>query len=346
MMGTAHHAYNQGVRTVVRRGLGGLFALLLLAPGLGARARAEDLSSMNAPVIAIVLRGGGNVTIRTWEREDVHLDADPTIQINRPRANSQQIAAAFSKFFLHAQSIQAPGGQNYALPPEQFPIPPLAPGDHDALLVRGEGDVTLTVPQDTAVVEAQVSQGSISIEGYHGTILAQMGAGSIHLKNDGGTVAVQLNNGPFIAQHSAFDRVRVRTGRGNMFFSNCRATQIQASSLLGAIVYDNGTFEPGLARFESQHGSVAIGVSNDNAQFLAHSDAGKIYAGNDITLTRSGNDAQASLSRSGPIVSASSNGGSVIFYRGAIARHPELRNLLQLKGPGPNAMPGVERPQP
>jgi hypothetical protein len=325
----------------VRRGLVGLLAVLALELSFGARATAEEVFTTPSPVIWVNLGGGGSLTIRTWDRSSVQIEGDPTIQYNHPHAPEQKIAEFFSKFLLRSQTVNTPQGP-LTLPAEDFPIPPLSPQPHDAVIVRGEGDVTITIPENTAIVEAQVSQGEISIEGYrNGTILAQMGAGSIHLTSVGGTVAVQLNNGPFIAQNSSFDRIRVRTGRGSQFFSDCHATQIQSSSLTGTIVYDNGTFEPGLARFESQRGSVAIGVSDNNVQFLAHSDAGKIFSGPEVNLTRSGNDAQAALSRSGPVVSASSSNGSVIFYRGQIAHHPELREMLRPRG---GAQPSAPRP--
>jgi hypothetical protein len=302
-----------------------------LTPSFGGSARADALSAVS-PIVEVVLKDGGNVSIRTWDRPEIEVDGDPTIQINRPRVPSQQIDQYFRQFSLRAMNVQTPEGP-LSLPPEQFPIPALPPGQHDALLVRGEGDVQLTIPADTALVEIQVSQGSISIEGYRGgTILAQMGGGTIHLANVGGTAAIQLNNGPFIARNSSFDLLRVRTGRGNMFFANCHVTQIQASSLLGSIIYDDGTFEPGLARFESTRGNVAIGVSNNDARFLGHSDSGQLYAGNEVNLIRTGNDAHADLSRSGPVVSASSSTGKVIFYRGALRIHPQLRSMLQEPG--------------
>src|SRR5665213_2870012 len=45
-------------------------------------------------------------------------------------------------------------------------------------------------------------------------------------------------------------------------FERCRSKQIEATSVTGSIVYDGGAFDPGLARFESQSGNIALGVTS------------------------------------------------------------------------------------
>ena len=62
-----------------------------------------------------------------------------------------------------------------------------------------------------------------------------------------------------------------------MTFRGCTSHQIEASSKYGSIVYDNGKFQPGLARFESDHGNVALGVRG-GAQIGAHSGSGHIVS--------------------------------------------------------------------
>jgi hypothetical protein len=302
-----------------------LLAFLCVATG-GTRARADTVASTFSPVIVVAL-SSGNVTIRTWERQEVQVVGDPTIQYLH--AGPMVVARRFQNYQpeLWEQTIQTPEGP-LSLAPEPFPLPPLSPDVHDAVSVRGEGDVTITVPSATAVIIANVKQGSLSIDGYRGVFVTHVVTGTIHLSNVQGTGAVQVNNGGFYANDSVFDRLRVRTGRGNMFFDNCSSAQIQASSLTGTIVYDNGTFTPGLAHFESQRGSVALGVANGDAQITAHSDAGRVF-----------NEAQEFF-RGGPLVTATSGSGAVIYYRGTIRDHPRLMRQLP-----PNARP-FRRPPP
>ncbi|MEO9170258.1 MAG: hypothetical protein ABI278_03715, partial [Candidatus Aquilonibacter sp.] len=176
----------------------------------------------------------------------------------------------------------------------------------------------------TALVIANVKRGDVAITGYkNGVFVAHIGGGSMQLDNVSGTGAIQVNNGEVIARNSDFARLRVRTVRGNMQFENCNATQIEATSLMGSILYDNGNFQPGLARFESERGNVMLGVAGSGVQIGAHSSVGQIYS--DSSAVQAGQtDAQATLGRGGPVVTATSGTGSVIFYNGALRNHPAL----------------------
>jgi len=248
----------------------------------------------------------------------VQIDGDSTVQENHipAEAVARRFPEGLPQQMLWAQTIDTPDG-SLALAPEPFALQPLSPGPHDAILIRGEGDVTLTVPSGTALIIANVKTGELSIDNYRGgQFVAHVLSGSVRLNNVGGTGAVQINNGPLFASNSSFDRLRVRTGRGSQFYANCSSAQIQASSLTGSIVYDNGTFMPGLAHFETQRGAVALGVSDGNAEITAHSDAGRVF--NDL----------AGFSHGGPVVTATSGSGPVIYYRGSIREHPRLLQQL------------------
>lgn len=217
--------------------------------------------------------------------------------------------------------------------------------EHDALIVRGEGDVTLTIPAQTPLVLASVRLGSVTVDGFTGTALVtHVTAGEVHLSNVSTTAAVQVNNGPVFIANSAFPRLRLRTGRGNVFMSNCRASQIQVTSLVGSILFDNGTFDPGLAHFETDRGSIAIGVTG-GTQIDAHSSAGRIFydTGNESNVNRSPYDAQALLNGGGPVVTASSINGAVLFYRGTLHQYPQLERIIGPKLRGPQQQPPFQQ---
>ena len=109
------------------------------------------------------------------------------------------------------------------------------------------------------------------------------------------------------ATNSSFDRLRVRTATGNMFFRGCSSQQIQATSNYGSIVYDNGDFQAGLARFESDHGNVALGVRG-GAQIGAHSGSGHVVSNFQDGAFVQGNPEtkQATVGGGGPVVTATS----------------------------------------
>jgi hypothetical protein len=178
-----------------------------------------------------------------------------------------------------------------------------------------------------------VRVGSVTLSGYNGSaFVAHVVAGEVHMDNVSTTAAVQVNNGPVFISNSTFERLRLRTGRGTIFMSACRARQIQVTSLTGSIIFDNGVFEPGLAHFESDRGNVVIGAAS-GMQIEAHSSSGRILydIGSDGTVNRSAQDAQATLMGGGPVVTASSVNGAVIFFHGTLHDYPQFERLLTPK---------------
>jgi hypothetical protein len=296
--------------------------------GSGAFGDSQQLPTTDSPVVLVSL-GAGSVTIVTTARPSVAIQGDPAVEYRHVAASPAVDARIPQQAMLWSETIRTPSGF-MTLPPESFVFPELAPGPHDAIIVHGSGNVTLEVPNSTALIVANVKRGAVQIDGYrNGVFVTHVGNGSVTLDGVGGSGAVQVSSGPIVARNSNFTRLRARTARGDVFFSNCSAQQIQVTSLVGSIVYDDGTFEPGLARFESDRGSVMLGIASGGVQLGAHSDAGKIYSafGGDAQLNHSGTtDSQATIDGGGPLVTASSRTGSVIFYRGALRDHP---NLLQ-----------------
>jgi len=333
--------------TTWRRGLAGLLSVFAFLVGMSGRAHAATtlIPTTPAPFIVIAL-DSGNVTIHTWDRPEVQLSADPTVMFNHapPRMVESRIPAQIP---LWSQTIRTADGESLELSPELFPLPPFAPGEHDAIVIRGVGDVTLTVPAQVPLVMANVRVGSVIVDGYSGTaFVAHVTAGEVHIANMTTTAAVQVNNGSVFISNSSFQRLRLRTGRGSVFMDGCQTSQIQVTTLIGSILYDNGSFEPGLAHFESDRGTIAIGVAG-GAEIEAHSGSGRILynlgqAGN---INRTPTDAQATLMGGGPVITATTNRGAIIFYRGALRDYPELERAAGPKIRGDGRPPQIPRLQ-
>ncbi|MGA8841165.1 MAG: DUF4097 family beta strand repeat-containing protein [Candidatus Aquilonibacter sp.] len=332
--------------TTWRRGLAGLLSVFAFLAGtsLCANAATTLIPTTPAPFVVVQL-DSGSVNIRTWDRAAIQIDADPTVTFNHapPRLVATRIPQQIP---LWSQSIKTPQGQGLDLAPELFPLPPFAPGEHDALIVRGEGDVTLTVPQQSPLLLINVRLGSVTVAGYTGTaFVAHVTAGEIHMENVNTTAAVQVNNGPIFISNSTFERLRLRTGRGNAFMSACRSRQIQVTSLTGSVTYDNGIFDqPGLAHFETTRGNIAIGVTS-GMQIEAHSGSGRILydVGADGNVNRSADDAQATLLGGGPVVTASTVNGAILFFRGSLHDYPQFERLMEPKFRGSQEPQGPPR---
>jgi hypothetical protein len=310
-----------------------LVELLLLCAFLAvasarADARAVLLPTSGSPVLFVQVQTG-IVKVRSWNQQSVRVNASANIQIKY--APPWQVQHRLpSQVMLWSQAIQTRFGR-LVLPAEAFPLPNVNEMPHDAVVVRGQGYAAITVPAGTALVVVNMRRGSVWITGYNGVFVSHIGRGQLHLRRVGGTGAVQVNNGPVFAADSSFDRLRVRTARGNIMFSNCSAAQIEVTSLTGSILYDNGTFEPGLARFESARGAVALGIGSGGAQVVAHSTSGRVIpaVGQDVPIGGTRNNVQAMFSGGGPVVTATSGSGNVFFYTGALRDHPDLQRRLR-----------------
>jgi hypothetical protein len=311
----------------------------MLAPGV-ARADVTNFAGIDAPIVRINIRHG-NVTIRTWNRSAVALDADPALLVQRRTTNETGVPGPV----LIPRAEQSSDGVPAELPSESFVLNPFPAGPREALLIRSPpGDpgfpaamtpatsVTITVPSDTLFVIAHTADGSIDLHDFRsGTFVGFVGRGRITLANDGGTAFAQTGRGPLVIEDSSFDRLRARSLYGNMTFVRCNVRQIEATSVAGSIVFDDGGFEPGLARFESARGDVAVGALGA-VQLSAHTGGpGRVYTSFQPGTRLWGRDGEgaADVGDGGPVVTATSEEGNVFLYDGSLREHPEMPHAWQ-----------------
>jgi len=310
--------YNWAMRRAV------LLAMLLAAVAAPASADPIVLQTGAVPVVTISLKSG-SITIKTWNRDAVQIDAPAGVSAEHLDAGvvGRRIPRQYP---VWSQTVRTARGAA-SLPAEVWVLPQLSPGPHDAVVVRGDGDAVVTVPAGTAFVLARAfGKSGIDLDGYrNGAFFLTARAGAVSLRDVTGTGFIQTARGRILAADSSFDRLRARNGIGDVFFSNCASQQIEVTSVFGSIVYDNGTFAPGLARFESSAGDVAIGVGG-NAQIGAHTGTGTVeteFAGR-ASVSGRGGDARATVGAGGPAVTASSGSGTILLYDGSLRDHAGL----------------------
>lgn len=310
-----------------RRGPAAAIFFAFVVPWALARPAAADqalVPASTSPVINVSI-DGGTVTIRTWDRPAVQTDSSVPLQVQQ--FGSTAIARNLPRdMTVLAGRIDSPRGP-IVLPRETFVIASLGSQVHDGIAITGSGgESTITIPAMTALVVTRMQRGFVTLDGYReGTFFVRLRNGWVHLQNMGGEGFVQVMRGPIVANDSSFVRLRARSALGNILFERCHARQIEVSSVAGSISYDNGSFEPGLARFETQYGNVALGIGAGNAQIAAHSEGGRILYNYErrASVEARGNDATAALGGGGPLVTVSS-GGSVLLYDGAIGSRSHL----------------------
>jgi hypothetical protein len=247
---------------------------------------------------------------------------------------------------IASQEIQTQHGP-VTLPAESFVLPDIPGTQHDAIVARGGGRVTIMIPRNTAMVIAHVRTGHLTLNGYHGIFVAHGRSAGIALNDVGGTGFVETLRGKVVSTNSSFDRLRMRTATGSMLFQGCTSHQIEATSSYGSIVYDNGHFQPGLARFESEHGNVALGVRG-GAQIGAHSGSGHVISSfqDDAHVRGNPTTKQATVEGGGPVVTATSKNGSVYLYSGSMNEHPHVREQLSGSTRLPTRYPNAVQPPP
>jgi hypothetical protein len=279
----------------------------------------------------------GTLIVHTWNQPQVHVSSTQSVIAQHFTSNEVQGALRGGDIPIFSTSVQSPSGP-ITLPAEDFAVNSLAGGQHDGVTIFGGASgatVTLTVPADTALLWANVGRGRVEFQDYHaGSFVARVHNGSIQAQNAGGEGFMEVGRGPIQVANSSFDRLRARTAVGNISFEHCYARQIEVSSITGNVLYDDGSFAPGLARFESQQGNVALGVSGGGVQIGAHSGDGQIYQSFDrpSQIRGSANDAQAVVDGGGPVVTASSERGHVFLYNGSLKAHPDMRKRWQPVG--------------
>ncbi len=300
---------------------------LVLFACRAARADVVTLEGTNAPIVRITIRAG-DVTIRTWDRASVQVDGDPSLAIVR-RSIRQP---AEQNPVLIPQAVQRSPRGPVSLPAESFVVSTIPAGPRDAVIVKSAvgtppGPVVITVPSDSVYVFAYARNGNLDVRDYRsGTLVGFTTHGRLALSNVGGTVFAQTARGALSVADSTLDRMRARSLFGNLTFERCRARQIEATSVAGSIVYDNGSFDPGLARFESIRGDVAIGAQGA-VQLGGHvAGDGRIYTNFERGVRISGarDDAQAFVGGGGPIVTATTQGGNVYLYDGTVRTRERL----------------------
>jgi hypothetical protein len=319
--------YNGSVRLGRWRGALVTLVASMCSLAFAAPARADEQFDVGPSPVLNVMDDRGQVTIQTWDRPQILISSENPADI-RHLAPQEVDPGIPRQMQMPSHRIQTQHGP-VTLPAESFVLPELPGEQHDAIVARGSGNMTITIPRSTAMVIAHLRAGHLTLQNYRGIFVTHVRSAAVSLNNVEGTGYVESLRGRIVATNSSFDRLRVRSAMGNMLFQGCTSHEIQATSTYGSIVYDDGSFQPGLARFESEHGNVALGVRG-GAQIGAHSGAGHVISSfqDDVQVRGDPATKQATVGGGGPVVTATSKNGSVYLYSGSMNEHPHVRQEL------------------
>ncbi len=339
MTGSGGRAYDGSVDFLriraprwIAAGLVLLLAVLVgRSPSSGAGTSSMDVGDQ--AVVNVIVRGRANgVAVRVWDRPSVEVDyADEPPSVEH-RISTFGVARGLA-LQIPPQLIpqRAPDGTPTgatALPPEEFPYAAFRPGRHDVVAIDAPqgSHLVVTVPATTGILTVRVGGGRTTIENYHGANLVLIqNQGRAQVTGSSTTAFVQMNSGSFYAADDTFERIRVRGVSAHDVFERCRSREIETTSVTGSIVYDGGAFDPGLARFESGTGHIALGVTS-GAQLAGRTAEGHVYTlfdrrGTPVDQHGDG-EASATVGGGGPLVSAITERGNVYLYDGSLLTRP------------------------
>lgn len=291
--------------------------LLIALPALAlvpARAARIDIPAGDQPVIFLNVRQA-NVVVRSAAGDDVRVVAprahvDRTTYVPDPGDNDVEILSS---------SIETRTGRRITLPLESFRYTPLRPGPHLEIRIRGAsvGRVSIELPQRPSLLLIRMENGRARIDGVQGaTIVAKVHRGGIALRRFTGSAYLQVDGGPIALAGSRLEHVRLRTGMGPIVLESCTLAQVQASSVLGDVVVDDAVFVPGVARFDSRDGAVALGIGQGGAQVSGTTARGGIFTQLDERSHPQIGDGSLSgaIHGGGPAVTLRSGRGSLFLY--------------------------------
>ncbi len=348
------------VNGAVRRLAAGAVLLVAVLLPIPSRPASSTFTIGDQSLLQVSAGKRSEVTIRAWNRPTIEYDTDDeAVQVvQRPVTfGTPQNPLSVAIPVQNIKVRDASGALvDSTLPPEDFPYASdFRSGVHPQIrIVTGEGShVTVMVPASVAILDARIrGNGILTIDGYRGgTLFAVAFGGRMTLTDIASAVFAQPMHGRLLIADSTFERLRVRTNTAALVFEHDRARQIEVTSVSGPIVWDNGAFDSGLARFESATGAIGIGVAN-SAQIDARSGDGRVYGLWDKRTPlemRGDNEASAIVDGGGPIVNAVSAHGNVYLYDGSLTTRraipPDWRRLnMTLRPPetGGAAAPGSD----
>ncbi len=350
MTGAVPRGYDRpvaAVRDALRRAAASFAFIIGVLYPAAAHAASGSFAIGDQGVLRVIGGPRTQITIRAWDRPNVQFDTDDEgVQVTRrPIAfgtPQNPLSVSIPLITIPVRDPASGGISRGTLAPEEFPYASdFRAGVHDSVsIVAGSGThVTVMVPPSTAILDARIRGGAgiISVADYHGgTMFVASGGGRTLISNVTSAAFIQMLNGRLEVVDSSFDRLRARGNAASFVFEHDRARQIEVSTVSGSIVYDNGTFDPGLARFESTSGSIAIGVAA-GAQVAARANDGHVYSMWERRTPidqRSDNEANATVAGGGPVVNAVTARGNVFLYDGTLASRqtipPEWQPVRQL----------------
>jgi hypothetical protein len=186
---------------------------------------------------------GGDITVRTWSRNAVRVQADPS-----SRAQIQ-ISTVGSTVSLRTEGHRGPPAVDL-----EITTPPWMGLDLSGV----NGDVSIHGSKGPITVETV--QGSVDVTGGQGIVSLRSVQGSVTLRGARGRIEVHSVNED-VSVSDAAGELTAETVNGEITLARVDATSLDASTVNGGLSYDGPIHNGGRYSLSSHNGDVTLAVA-------------------------------------------------------------------------------------
>lgn len=210
---------------------------------------------------------GGEIMIRTWELDQVRIEAD--------HSSREQIVVEQTAAEVRVRPSSWNSDFEFSVEGEEFDVSMNFRGgrapamvDYEIIVPEGMalelGGLFTDVEIEGAVGEItiRVLEGEVDITGARGVVSARTGEGDIYLADVEGALRLSTIGGEISVENASGD-ITAQSTEGDIDLENVRAARVEAETVDGGIWYQ-GTIEPqGFYSFITHDGDVSLEISPD-----------------------------------------------------------------------------------
>ncbi len=244
-------------------------ALIILSPSAARpQAAVDTLLSVGADVTVEIENMKGDITISTWDRNAVRVQATGAVDVHFDSEDSQ----------VSVESEMFPGHEGQAT---DFTLTIPVDADIEAHTIEGR----ISIEGTTGRVEAQSVKGLIRVSGGRKTIEVGSVEGGIELSGARGRVEAHSVN-EFVSLTDVVGDIEATTVNGPVTLERCDAQNLEASSVNGAIVYRGPIHADGWYSMDTHNGTIELTIpQNTSATISAFTYNGDFQADFPVTVT-------------------------------------------------------------
>ena len=245
------------------------FALIILSPStVRPQAAVDTLFSVGANATVEVENMVGDITISTWDRNAVRVQATGAADVHFDSEDSE--------VSVEAQMVP---GHGFRATDFTLTIPVNA--DIEVHTIEGR----ISIEGTTGRIDAQSVKGLIRVNGGRNTIDVGSVEGGIELSGARGRVEAHSVN-EFVSLTDVIGDIEATTVNGPVTLERCDAQNLEASSVNGAIVFRGPIHSDGWYRMETHNGTIDITIPRGaNATISAFTYNGEFEADFPVTVT-------------------------------------------------------------